>query len=195
MHSAISRQTASLSLSDVTHVVPPSAVVDHSPSKRRERSFEKWQSQSQLTMSKYQRAACDSEQTRVIYNGIQQCEYKCRKIQTQSVPVGYMSVCPIDDKMHSGKPTPFGRPVDNDFESAVVAKVIGKVLPKMSKSDATPIVHPLKDIIVAGIATAAEFPFRDRNHIHNLKFSKCWARGVLRRHSRFLLTYLLPLEA
>ena len=199
----MSRQTPWLSISGVKDEVPPPDVVDHSPSKRCGLTTEELQQRLQLPMSKHQRAACDSEETRNMHNENQECE---RKAQTQSgTPVDCFTACtlPINDKMRSGKGSrSSGRPIDSDFESAVLAKVSAQVAVKLSNKQNAMlgkkhgnIMHPLKDIVLAGMATASEDPFRHRTKVKFLKFSRCWARGVLMRHASFPLCRLAQVEA
>ena len=84
---------------------------------------------------------------------------------------------PMSDKMRSGKGSrASGRPIDSDFESAVLAKAI------LGKKHG---MHALNDIVLAGMATASEDPFCHRTKVKFLKFSKCWARGLLMRHASF----------
>jgi hypothetical protein len=73
-----------------------------------------------------------------------------------------------------GRPGPL---IDVEFESAVLAKFTNQVLEKSKCPQ-----FFLQSFIIAGKATAREEPFRDRKLVTGLKFSKGWARGVLRRH-------------
>jgi hypothetical protein len=160
-------------ISDVNDEVPLPDVVHHYPNKRCRLTTEELQQQLQLPTSNHQRAACDSEETRNMHNENQE------------------SACtwPISDKMRSGKGSrASGRPIDSDFESAVLAKVSAQVAVRLStEQDAMSGkkhgMHALNYIILAGIATASEDPFRHRTKVKFLKFSKCWAKGVLMRHA------------
>ena len=78
------------------------------------------------------------------------------------------------------------RPADVDFERAVFKKIAGldKSLSHNSHESSIAVKNarrPLKAIVVAGIQTAQEEPFCNRKYVKSLKFSKCWASGVLRR--------------
>jgi hypothetical protein len=79
--------------------------------------------------------------------------------------------------------TPAGRPTDVDFERAVFGKIAG--LDKCRRQESSIAFqnarHPLKAIVIAGIQTAQEEPYCNRKYVKSLKFSKCWARGLLGR--------------
>ena len=79
--------------------------------------------------------------------------------------------------------TPAGRPTDVDFERAVFEKIAGldKCRSQESSIAFQNARHPLKAIVIAGIQTAQEEPFCNRKYVKSLKFSKCWARGLLGR--------------
>ena len=73
-----------------------------------------------------------------------------------------------------------GRPTDVDFEIAVLQKIMGgdqwRSLMLMTA--------PLKAVVIAGMDVSKEEPFCHRKTVKVLKFSKCWAAGLLRRHHR-----------
>jgi hypothetical protein len=72
-----------------------------------------------------------------------------------------------------------GRPVDPEFERAVIERVDrrvlyeGKIFSKLSDT--------LQAVVVAGRQTAQELPFCNSKAVLMLEFSTCWAVGVLRR--------------
>jgi hypothetical protein len=146
-------------------------------SKRRWRTTEEFQQQqpaSHLSMLKHQRAVYDNEPDRVIYNGTQECEYTGKKAVTALSQSGVRLSC---------SNTPLGRPTDADFERAVIRKVLGlDKSPSQVGSISGNYKRPLKAIIIAGMETAEEEPFCDHKNVKGLKFSKCWAGGVLGRH-------------
>jgi hypothetical protein len=79
--------------------------------------------------------------------------------------------------------TPAGRPTDVDFERAVFEKIAGldKCRSQESSIAFQNARRPLKAIVIAGIQTAQEEPYCNRKYVKSLKFSKCWARGLLGR--------------
>ena len=76
-----------------------------------------------------------------------------------------------------------GRPTDVDFERAVFEKIAGldKCWSQESSIAFQNARRPLKAIVIAGIQTAQEEPYCNRKYVKSLKFSKCWARGLLGR--------------
>jgi hypothetical protein len=78
---------------------------------------------------------------------------------------------------------PAGRPTDVDFEWAIFKKIAGldKCRSQESSIAFQNARQPLKAIVIAGIQMAQEEPFCNQKYVKSLKFSKCWARGVLRR--------------
>ena len=161
--------------------------IDHSSNKRCRLTTEELQQQFQLPTSNHQRAACDSEETRNMHNETQ--ESGC--------------TWPMSDKMSSGKGSrASGRPIDSDFESAVLAKVSAHLAVTLStKQDVAMLgkknhgMHALNYIVLAGLATASEDTFRHQTKVKFLRFSKCWARGVLMRHASFPRFRLAQVEA
>jgi hypothetical protein len=124
------------------------------------------------------------------------CGRKFRKVLSQSGV--------IKEVRKSDIFTPAGRPTDVDFERAVFEKIadLDKCRSQessiafqkarhplkaiVSRSQESSIAfqkarHPLKAIVIAGIQTAQEEPFCNRKYVKSLKFSKCWASGLLRR--------------
>ena len=79
--------------------------------------------------------------------------------------------------------TPAGRPTDVDFERAAFEKIAGldKFRSQESSIAFQKARRPLKAIVIAGIKTAQEEAFCNRIYVKSLKFSKCWARGLLGR--------------
>jgi hypothetical protein len=74
-----------------------------------------------------------------------------------------------------------GRPIDVDFERAVFEKIAGLDKCWSQESAFQNARRPLKAIVIAGIQTAQEEPYCNRKYVKSLKFSKCWARGLLGR--------------
>ena len=103
------------------------------------------------------------------------CGRKFRKVLSQSGV--------IKEVRKSDIFTPAGRPTDVDFERAVFEKIagLGKCLSQESSIAFQNARRPLKAIVIAGIQTAQEEPFCNRKYVKSLKFSKCWASGLLRR--------------
>lgn len=103
------------------------------------------------------------------------CGRKFRKVLSQS---GVIKAVRKSDIF-----TPAGRPTDVDFERAVFEKVAGldKCRSQESSIAFQNALRPVKAIVIAGIQTAQEEPYCNRKYVKSLKFSKCWARGLLRR--------------
>jgi len=143
---------------------------------------------SQLSMPKRERFSFDKKQKRMIFTVIQKCEHNCSKahtVLTQSgVKVGYRTLCRIYDVIQNSKlGRTVGKPIDGEFELAVMTKVFGQIFYELPSQDGS-IVHmrPLQAIIEAGIEISQKEPFRYRQRVKSLKFSYCWAAGVLRRY-------------
>ncbi len=74
---------------------------------------------------------------------------------------------------------PRGRPTDADFEIAVLQRMTS-----IDKWRSLFLMNaPLKAIFAAGTDIAKEEPFCNGRYVKGLKFSKCWAAGLLRRHN------------
>jgi hypothetical protein len=75
-----------------------------------------------------------------------------------------------------------GRPVNAEFERAVLSKCIFQILSGDSLQSEgrilANILHSLNTVIMAGHSTIAEQPFCDDASLRKLQFSRCWARGL-----------------
>ena len=150
----------------------------------------KRQYESKLSSLKRPRSHYDSEQKGVIHEVIEGCGQNCnqavRVLQESGVKVGYATVWRIHTEGKRGiAKKRRGRPVDSEFERAVLTKVIVQVLDKGVNQDGSilaNIMHSLSVIAMAGFRTAQEAPFNERAKLKTMKFSNCWAAGVLRRH-------------
>jgi hypothetical protein len=190
MHGEISRQTTLISL--WSSQPAPSDVAPHTgtvadkdtPSKRG-RSIE--ECESQFSIFKRKRAVYKHEEKMAVYSVLQACEHNCNKAHTMltksGVQMGYKSVWRINQQIKNGgnASRARGRPIDHDFEKALLAKV-AQVLDKGLNQDGSIFGNMLLQFIVmAGSETAREETFRDRQLVKGLKFSFCWAAGVLQR--------------
>jgi hypothetical protein len=72
-----------------------------------------------------------------------------------------------------------GRPVDSEFERAVVERVDCRVL--YERQIFLKLSDSLQAVVVAGREIAQELPFCNSKIVQMLEFSTCWAVGVLRR--------------
>jgi hypothetical protein len=79
-----------------------------------------------------------------------------------------------------------GRPVNAEFERAVLGKCIFQILSGDSLQPdgriLANILHSLNIVVMAGHSTIAEKPFCDDASLRKLQFSRCWARGLIERH-------------
>ena len=145
-------------------------VLSDTPRKRPSRT-----TASQLSMLELQKAAYESEPDSVLYHGIHESEYTGRTAHAVLTQPGVQVRCSNN---------PFGRPTNANFERTVVRKVVG-LHPSPSQigwSILDTHTRPLTAIVMAGMETADEKPFCDIRNVKRLKFTKCWAKGVLRRH-------------
>jgi hypothetical protein len=195
MHGEISRQTTLISL--WSSQPAPSDVAPHTgtvadkdtPSKRG-RSIEEYE--SQFSIFKRKRAVYNHEEKMAVYSVLQACELKCNKahamLTKSGVQMGYKTVWRMNQQIKNGPAIASrarGRPIDHDFEKALLTKVT-QVLEKGLNQDGSIFgnMHLLQFIVMAGSETAREETFRDRQLVKGLKFSFCWAAGVLRRHQK-----------
>jgi hypothetical protein len=194
MHGEISRQATLISL--WSNQPAPSDVAPHTgtvadkdtPSKRG-RSIE--ECESKFSIFKRKRAVYNHEEKMAVYSVLQACEHNCNKahamLTKSGVQMGYKSVWRINQQIKNGgnASRARGRPVDHDFEKALLAKVT-QVLDNGLNQDGSIFnnMNVLQFIVMAGSATAREETFRDRQLVKGLKFSFSWAAGVLRRHQK-----------
>ncbi len=160
--------------------------------RKRGRTTEELQEQyaSKLSNFKRVRTSYNDEERKVLGEVIVSCEYNCRKamrvLQQSNLKVGYATLWRICREMEGNRlRRKRGRPVDDDFERAVLTKVIVQVLDKGLNQDGSilgNIMHSLQVIVIAGRHTVEQEPFCHREHLKRLKFSNTWAAAVLRRH-------------
>ena len=192
MHGEMSRQRTLISLWSSQPAPSDGTVANNDSPSKRGRSVEELQHEyeSQFSIFKRKRAVYNDEEKRVVYNVLKGCEHNCNKaravLMKSGVQVSYKTVWRINEQMKNGKASRArGRPIDHDFERALLTKVIVQVLDKGLNQDGSilgNIMHSLRVIVLAGLDTAREENFRDRQLVKGLKFSLCWAAGVLRRH-------------
>ena len=187
MHGEMSRQRTLISLWSSQPAPSDGTVANNDSPSKRGRSVEELQHEyeSQFSIFKRKRAVYNDEQKRVVYNVLKGCEHNCNKahaVLTKSgVQVGYKTVWRINEQMKNGRASRArGRPIDHDFERALLTKVIVQVLDKGLNQDGSilgNIMHSLRVIVIAGLDTAREENFRDRQLVKGLKFSLCSRRS------------------
>jgi hypothetical protein len=134
------------------------ASVDDQTASKRGRTTEELVEQYASKLSKFKRvrASYNDEEKKVIGEVIVSCEYNCLKalrvLEQSTLNVGYSTLWRIRNEMQGKRlRRKRGRPVDDDFERAVLTKVIVQVLDKGLNQDGSilgNIMHSLQVIVI-----------------------------------------------